>query len=491
MSRPPYTLEEVLNPRAVAILGASRAHHKWGHVAARQFITGDFPGDLYLINPSVSEVLGRSTYPGLRDVPAQVDLAVVATAFQHVPQAVDDCIAHGVKGIVIITAGFSETGPEGRTLEQELVARCREHGIRVIGSNCMGIYVRRARINALGMAFPLPAGPIGLVSQSGNLGMYFYAQAQLDGLGFTTFLSVGNAADVSFPECIAYLANDPETRVIAGYVEAIQEQTLREVTREMHARGQYKPIVILLSGATEVGVRASLAHTGTISSLRPDHDTSLLGSGIVRVLRSDELFPVAQALATQPPTPNGGRRVAIIGDGGGSVVATGDAAVRAGLEVPILCDDTRAALRALMPARATSTNPVDVAGAADEDPLAFAWLTEVCLRDPAVDGVIITGLFGGYRWLLSESFGPREEAAARELGKLVRRYRKPVLVQSIYARHDIPALHILREEGIPYYESIEITCRAMAALSEIGMFYKENGDGNSSSIPRTNSDILP
>jgi acetate---CoA ligase (ADP-forming) len=491
MTRAPYTLEEVFNPRAVAILGASRAHHKWGHVAARQLIAGGFPGDLYLVNPSVPEVLGRATYPTLRDVPSQVDLAIVATAYQHVPQAIADCIAHGVKGVVIITAGFSETGPEGRALEQELVARCRARGIRVIGSNCMGIYVRRARMNALGMAFPLPAGPIGLVSQSGNLGMYFYAQAHLEGCGFTTFLSVGNAADVSFPECIAYLARDAETRVIAGYVEAIQEQLLREATREMRARGQYKPIVILLSGATEVGVRASLAHTGTISSIRPDHDTGLLGSGVVRVVRSDELFPVAQALATQPPTPHGGRRIAIIGDGGGSVVASGDAAVRAGLEVPILCDNTQAGLRALMPARATSTNPVDVAGAADEDPLAFAWLTEVCLKDPAVDGVIITGLFGGYRWLLSESFGPREEAAARELGKLVRHYKKPVLVQTIYARHDIPALRMLREEGIPYYESIEITCRAMAALSEIGLFYQEHGDGDSPDIPRTDSGLLP
>ena len=472
MSRAPYALEEVLSPRADAILGVSRAPHKWGHVAAKQLIAGGFPGNIYLINPSIPEVLGRPTYPTLRNVPSQVDLAIIATAFQHVPQAVDDCIAHGVKGIVIITAGFSETGPEGHALEQELVARCRDHGIRVLGSNCMGIYVKRSQLNALGMVFPLPAGPIGLVSQSGNLGMYFYAQAHLDGPGFTTFLSVGNAVDVTFPECMQYLANDPDTRVIAGYVEAIQEQTLREVTHSMYAQGCYKPVVILLSGATEVGVRASLAHTGTVSTVRPDHDSSLLGSGVVRVVRSDELFPVAQALATQPPTPNGGRRIAIIGDGGGSVVATGDAAIRAGLEVPILSEETQQALRKLMPARATSTNPVDVAGAADEDPLAFAWLTEVCLKDPQVDGVIITGLFGGYRWLLSEDFGPREEAAAHELGKLARQYQKPVLVQSIYARHNIPALHILREEGVPYYESIEISCRAMAALSEIGLFLK-------------------
>ena len=472
MSRAPYALEEVLSPRAVAILGVSRASHKWGHVAAKQLIAGGFPGNIYLINPSIPEVLGRPTFPTLRNVPSQVDLAIIATAFQHVPQAVDDCIAHGVKGIVIITAGFSETGPEGHALEQELVARCRDHGIRVLGSNCMGIYVKRSQLNALGMVFPLPAGPIGLVSQSGNLGMYFYAQAHLDGLGFTTFLSVGNTVDVTFPECMQYLANDPDTRVIAGYVEAIQEQTLREVTHSMYAQGCYKPVVILLSGATEVGVRASLAHTGTISTVRPDDDTGLLGSGAVRVVRSDELFPVAQALATQPPTPNGGRRIAIIGDGGGSVVATGDAAIRAGLEVPILSAETRQALSKLMPARATSTNPVDVAGAADEDPLAFAWLTEVCLKDPQVDGVIITGLFGGYRWLLSEDFGPREEAAAHELGKLARQYQKPVLVQTIYARHDIPALHILGEEGVPYYESIEITCRAMAALSEIGLFLK-------------------
>lgn len=473
MSSVLYPLEEVLNPRAVAILGASRAPHKWGHVAARQLIAGGFPGPIYLINPSIPEVLNRPTYPTLLDVPAQVDLAIIATAYQHVPQAIDDCIAHGVKGIVIITAGFSETGPIGRALEQELVTRCHQYGIRVIGSNCMGVYIKRARMNALGMAFPLPAGPIGLVSQSGNLGMYFNAQAQLDSCGFTTFLSIGNAVDVGFPECMQYLANDPETQVIAGYVEAISEQTLREVTQDLYQRGCYKPTVILLSGATEVGVQASLAHTGTISTVRPDHDSNLFGSGVVRVVRSDELFPVARALATQPPTPGGGRRIAIIGDGGGSVVATGDAVIRAGMEVPILSAETQQALCALMPARATATNPVDVAGAADEDPLSFAWLSEVCLKDPDVDGIIITGLFGGYRFLLSEDFGPREEAAARELGKLVRRYNKPVLVQSIYARHDIPALRILREEGVPYYESIEITCRAMAALSEIGMFLRE------------------
>src|SRR5712692_2966323 len=467
MSITPHTLEEVLHPRSVAILGASRASRKWGHVAAKQLLNGGFSGDIYLVNPSVPEILGRATYTSLCEVPAPVDLAVLATSFDHVPQAIDDCIAHGVKGIVIITAGFSETGQAGRALEEQMVARCREHGIRVIGSNCMGLYVRRSQLNTLGMAFPLPAGPIGLISQSGNLGMYFYAQANLDSLGFTTFLSVGNAVDVTFPECMQYLAEDPETSVIAGYVEAIQEQTLRQVTHSIREQGHYKPVVILLSGATEVGVRASLAHTGTISTVRPDQDASLIGSGVVRVLRSDELFPVAQALAMQPPTPGGRRRVAIIGDGGGSVVATGDAVIRAGLEVPILCRETQQNLRKLMPARATATNPIDVAGAADEDPLSFARLTEVCLKDPHVDGVIITGLFGGYRLLLSEDFGPREEAAARELGKLVRQYKKPVLVQSIYARHDIPSLHILREEGIPSYESIEITCRAMAALAEI------------------------
>ena len=463
MSREPYPLEDILSPCSVAILGVSRSSYKWGHVAAKQLIEGGFPGDIYLINPTIPEVLGRTTYASLLDVPTKVDLAIVATSFSQVHQSIEDCIAHGVKGIVIITAGFSETGTEGRMLEQSLKARCLEHGIRIIGSNCMGIFISRSKLNALGMVFPLPSGPIGLVSQSGNLGMYFYSQANLDCLGYTTFISIGNAVDVSFPECMQYLANDPDTKVIAGYVEAIQEATLRQVTHSMHHRGKYKPIVILLSGATEVGVRASLAHTGTISAIRPDHDTSLIGSGVVRVVRSDELFPVVQALVMQPPTPLGGRRIAIIGDGGGSVVATGDAVIRAGLEVPILKMETQNKLRNLMPDRATATNPIDVAGAADEDPHSFAWLSEVCLKDPEVDGVIITGLFGGYRWLLSEDFGPREEAAARELGKLVRQYQKPVLVQTVYARYDIHALHILREEGIPFYESIEITCRAMAA----------------------------
>jgi acetyltransferase len=473
MSITPYSLEEVLHPRSVAILGASRLPHKWGHVAAKQLITGGFPGNMYLINPGGSEILGHATYSSLRDVPDTVDLAVIATSFNHVSQAVDDCIAHGVKGIVLITAGFSETGAQGRELEQQLVVRCRAHGIRIIGSNCMGLYVRCAKVNVLGMVFPLPTGPIGLVSQSGNLGMYFFSQAQLDGLGFTTFLSVGNAVDVTFPECMHYLANDAETRVIVGYVEAIEEEMLRQVTREMYERGCYKPVVILLSGATEVGVRAALAHTGTQATVRPDNDTSLLGSGVVRVIRSDELFPVAQALVMQPPTPQGGRRIAILGDGGGSSVASGDATIRAGLEVPILSAETQLSLRALMPSRATSTNPIDVAGAADEDPLSFAHLTEICLKDPEIDGVIITGLFGGYRQLLSEAFGEREEAAARMLGHLVRHYKKPVLVQTVYARYDISALRLLREEHIPYYESVEITCRAMAALAEIGQFLAE------------------
>ena len=183
MSIEPYSLQEVLHPRSVAILGASRAPQKWGNVAAKQLIAGGFPGDIYLITPSAPEILGRVTYPNLRDVPGPVDLAVISTSFTHVIQSVDDCIAKGVKGIVIITAGFSETGPAGREQEELIVARCREHGIRIIGSNCMGIYVRSSQLNALGMVFPLPAGPIGLVSQSGNLGMYFYAQAHLDGLG--------------------------------------------------------------------------------------------------------------------------------------------------------------------------------------------------------------------------------------------------------------------------------------------------------------------
>ncbi len=474
MSIAPYTLEEILQPRSVAILGASRSPQKWGNVAAKQLIAGGFSGNIYLINPSVPEILGRPTYPSILDIPGSVDLAVIATAFPYVEKSVEDCITHGVKGIVLITAGFSETGPEGRALEQQLVARCRAHGIRMIGSNCMGLYVSRSKLNALGMVFPLPEGPIGLVTQSGNLGMYWYTQAALDGLGFTTFLSIGNAIDITFPECMQYLADDPETTVIAGYVESIQEAILRQTTQDMYAHGHYKPVVIFLSGATEVGVRAALAHTGSQATVRPDNDTSLQKSGVVRVIRSDELFPVAQALATQPPTPQGRRRIAIIGDGGGSSIATGDAAIRAGLQVPILKEDTQQGLRALMPSRATSTNPVDVAGAADEDPLSFALLAEVCLKDPDVDGVIITGLLGGYRWLLSEAFGAREEAAARELGRMVRQYQKPVLVQTVYARYDIPALRLLREEQVPYYESVEITCRAMAALAEIGEFLEAN-----------------
>jgi len=203
MSQAPYTLEEVFQPRSIALLGASRAPQKWGNVAAKQLIAGGFPGEIYLINPSVSEILGRATYPSLRDVPMSVDLAIIATSFAHGEQSINDCIAARVKGIVVITAGCSETGPEGRVLEQAMVARCREHGIRIIGSNCMGLYVKRSRINTLGMVFPLPVGPLGLVSHSDHLVIYFYAQAYLRPLRSATCISIRRAADVTSPECIA------------------------------------------------------------------------------------------------------------------------------------------------------------------------------------------------------------------------------------------------------------------------------------------------
>src|SRR5260370_9348132 len=165
MSTALHTLEEVLHPRSGAILGASRAPRKWGHVAGKQLLSGGFPGDIYLVNPSVPEILGHATYTSLRAISAPVDLAVIATSLDQVPQAIDDCIAHGVKGIVIITAGFSETGQAGRALEEQMVARCREHGIRVIGSDCMRLYVRRAPLYTLCNDFPMSPQPLALFSQ--------------------------------------------------------------------------------------------------------------------------------------------------------------------------------------------------------------------------------------------------------------------------------------------------------------------------------------
>ena len=258
-----HPLDPLFNPISAAVIGASTVPHKTGGRRWRSMVASGFDGPLYPIHPTASEILGRKAYPSLREVPGPVELAIVLVRPELVPGAVSDCVAAGVRGIVVITAGFSETGAEGKRVEQELVAIARASGARLVGPNCAGLFSGSGRVNAMG--WEVPPGPIALISQSGNMALTFGQLARERGLGFSKLITVGNAADVRIPEYLDYLFADPDTKVVLAYLEGFGALEGRALWDLLRAHPSPKPVVVLKPGDTESGRRAALSHTGALA----------------------------------------------------------------------------------------------------------------------------------------------------------------------------------------------------------------------------------
>ena len=234
-----HPLDPLFNPTSAAVIGASTVLHKTGGRRWRSMVEGGFAGPLYPIHPTASEILGRKAHPSLRDVPGPVEMAVILVRPDLVPGAVADCAAVGVRGIVVITAGFGETGAEGKRVEQDFVSVARSSGARVVGPNCAGLFSGSGRVNAMG--WDVPRGPIALISQSGNMALTFGQLAREKGLGFSKLVTVGNAADVRIPEYLDYLFADPETKVIVAYLEGFGEGCVRMSSHSARPSSGPKP----------------------------------------------------------------------------------------------------------------------------------------------------------------------------------------------------------------------------------------------------------
>jgi acetyltransferase len=423
-------------------------------------VDAGFPGPLYPIHPSAAEVLGRRAYRSLRELPDAVDLAVVLVRPDLVPEAIAECADLRVPGVVVITAGFGETGPAGKAVEREMVARLRAGGGRMIGPNCAGLFSASGRVNALGWS--APPGPIAVISQSGNMALTFVQFAREKGLGFSKLITVGNAADIRIPEYVDYLMGDPDTRVIVAYLEGFEPGEGRALLTLLGSHPTPKPFVILKPGETESGRRASLSHTGALAGRHRVVEAALRQAGVVQVRDSEEAWDAAMALALLPPLCPG--RVAVVSDGGGHATIVCDAADRAGLGVPPLSPATRAALGRILPPRSAVINPVDFAGLAEEEPEVVPRVLDVCLADPDLGGAILAGHFGGYFKIATPELGEREVAAAREVARVVARHGKPFALHTIYGGLALPALEALRRADVPVYRSLEAVARAMAAL---------------------------
>ena len=373
-------------PRSVAVIGASRQRGTIGGEVFHNLLSYEFNGPVYPVNPRAPVVQSVTAYPSVADVPGPVDLAVVVVPAAHVLEAAEACARKGVRAMVVISAGFAETGPEGRQRQQELLRICRAAGIRLIGPNCMGILNTdpEVRLHATFAPAPPPAGRIAFMSQSGALGLAIIDYASELGLGISTFVSVGNKADISGNDLIRYWEQDPNTDLILLYLESFGNP--RKFSRIAQRVARRKPIVAVKSGRSPAGARATGSHTGAlIAASDVTVDALFRQAGVIRTDTLEEMFDVASLLANQPPPR--GRKVAILTNAGGPGILCADACEAEGLEIPLLDPATQAELRALLPAEASVANPVDMLASAT--PEQYREAVRIIGRDPNVDALVV------------------------------------------------------------------------------------------------------
>jgi acetyl coenzyme A synthetase (ADP forming)-like protein len=380
------SLRPLLHPRSIAVVGAGRERGSIGGELFHNLVATGFNGPVYPVNASVTVVQSVPAYRSVADIPGDVDLAVLVVPARHVIGVARECAAKGVRAIVVISAGFAETGAEGAALQHELLTICRDAGIRLVGPNCMGILNTAADVRMDATFAPTypPAGRVGFLSQSGALGIAVIDEATERGLGLSTFVSVGNKADLSANDLLQYWEKDPATDVVLLYLESFGNP--RRFGRISRRVARTKPVIAVKSGRSIAGARATSSHTGALVAASDlTVDALFAQAGVIRTTTLKEMFDVATVLATQP-TP-AGRRVAILSNAGGPAILCADACAVAGLEVAGLPADTQAALREFLPAEASTDNPVDMIASASA--ANYARALRVLAACGTVDAIIV------------------------------------------------------------------------------------------------------
>lgn len=443
------------------MVGASADPTKRGHQILRSLLRDGFEGAVYAVNPRGGEILGHRVYDRIEALPDVPDLAVVCTPAASAPEVVEACGRRGIPGAVILAVGFGETGTDGAALEARLRQAGDRTGVRVVGPNTSGLLNLPLGLNLVGVPGVAP-GVLSLLVQSGNVALHLMREATRDdGPGIAVCAGLGNEVDVGFGECLGWLGDHPPTRAIICYTEGIRDpraflQAAARVTRR-------KPVVLLAAGRSPQGARAARSHTGAVAAPFDRLRAGLLQAGVVPVTRTDELIPVAEALASQPPAPPGSG-VAVLSDGGGHGTLVADHLSEMGVPLAPLSAGTRAALATLLGPASSQANPVDLAGAADADPRVFGSALDILVRDEAVGVVLMVGLFGGYAARFDESLLESEVEAAEALARVARRSGKGLLVHSLFAADGTEPLTVLRREGVPVVTSLEVACRCSAEL---------------------------
>ncbi|HEY8516206.1 MAG TPA: bifunctional acetate--CoA ligase family protein/GNAT family N-acetyltransferase [Candidatus Binatia bacterium] len=432
-----HPLDALFRPRSVAVVGATETPGKVGRTLLANLISSPFGGTVFPVNPTRSSVLGVKAYPNLASVPDPVELAVIVTPAETVPGVVEECVELGVRGAIIISAGFKETGPEGAALEARILATAQRGGLRIVGPNCLGVMNPVTGFNATFAAGIARAGSVGFISQSGALITAVLDWAHREHTGFSTVVSLGSMLDVGWGDVIYYLGDDPHTKSIVIYMETIGDaRAFLSAAREVALT---KPIIVLKPGRTAAAARAAASHTGSLAGSDDVLDAAFRRAGVLRVDSIAQLFGMAEVLAQQP-RPKGKRLTIVTNAGGPGVLAT-DALIEGGGELAPLPDETRSALDALLPAAWSHNNPIDILG--DAPPQRYREAVEIAAKNPESDGLLV---------ILTPQDMTDPTGSAEQISGLARGTGGPVLASWMGGRGVEEGTQLLQKAGIPVYE---------------------------------------
>lgn len=477
--------KSLFEPQAIAFIGASTSPGKWGFNILHNIFRGGYSGSVYPVNPQGGTWFGRPMYKSLADAPRPIDMAIIVVPKEKVPDALKECVGADIHAVVIITAGFSETGAEGKALEQEAIAIARDGGIRFVGPNTMGVY----------SAYPSPMqgvmattvfkpGSVAVVSQSGNLGTSIAYQFMRRGIGISRLVSSGNEASLTIEDYLEYLENDSETRVICLYVEGVRHgRRFIETAKRITAK---KPVMLLKGGTGAIGADAAKSHTGAMAGSYAVFRSMCTQANIIVADTVDEMVNTGGLLMSQPEIT--GKRIGIVTQGGGWGVLTADLCEAAGLEVPPLHDSVLNELDSFLPEFWSRRNPVDLVAPGRVSAITDS--IEALLKHADMDAIILLGL--GYmtsrakRWMESpvlpqnvvEQLAQKMIAAEMELLDLivhqVKQFNKPIIpvidLICFDEKGEINAVKHLDVKGIMAYSSPE---QAIGALRKVHDYYRK------------------
>ncbi len=434
--REAHPLDPFFAPKNVAMIGATENPGSVGRTTMWNLMSTPFGGAIFPVNPKRTSVLGIKAYPTVKDIPAEVDLAVITTPAKFIPGIIRECGEVGITAAVVISAGFKEAGEEGKRLERELLAEAAKADMRIIGPNCLGVMIPPSGLNATFASCMARPGNVGFLSQSGALCTAVLDWSMREMVGFSAFMSIGSMADVGWGDLIYYLGNDPKTRSILVYMESVGDaRSFLSAAREV---AMNKPIIVIKAGRTAAGSKAAASHTGSLTGSDDVLDVAFMRSGVLRVNNISDLFYMAEVLAKQPRPK--GPRLTVLTNAGGPGVLAADSLLLGGGELADISEQTIAELNQILPSAWSHSNPIDILG--DAEPERYAKALEIAAKDTNSDGMLV---------ILTPQAMTDATRTAEQLKPYAKLGDKPVLASWMGGTDVAAGEQILNNAGIPTY----------------------------------------